>query len=112
MNRIHSLSPAGLLTLCVLAACSGTSGTSGASVRGGATGVAAGGAASAGGTAASGGASALGGNAAGGAAGSGAVSGTLVNPVPGAKLFVGVNFWRIEWEGVDDYFRAGLTLPP
>jgi hypothetical protein len=41
---------------------------------------------------------------AGGAAGSAAGSGTLVNPAPGSKFFVGANFWNIDWEGSSDYF--------
>jgi hypothetical protein len=34
----------------------------------------------------------------------------LVNPAPGGKLFVGVNFWRIEWEGATDYFLPGVSF--
>jgi len=28
----------------------------------------------------------------------------LMNPAPGSKFFVGANFWRIDWEGPDDFF--------
>jgi len=38
------------------------------------------------------------------------MTGALVNPAPGSKLFVGVNFWRIEWEGADDYFQSGVDF--
>jgi hypothetical protein len=34
----------------------------------------------------------------------------LVNPAPGSKFFVGVNFWRIEWEGAGDYFMSGVNF--
>jgi hypothetical protein len=44
-----------------------------------------------------------------GAAGAAAVSVTLVNPAPGSKLFLGVNFWNVEWEGASDYFADGVN---
>ncbi len=34
--------------------------------------------------------------------------GTLVNPAPGIGFFVGANFWRIDWEGWDNYFVSGV----
>ena len=50
--------------------------------------------------------------AAGAASGSNAGSsanGTLINPAPGGKLFVGANFWNVEWEGAGDYFASGVN---
>jgi hypothetical protein len=44
----------------------------------------------------------------GGAAGSAAGSGTLVNPAPGSKFFVGANFWNVDWEGANDYFMSNV----
>jgi len=43
----------------------------------------------------------------GGPSGSGG-SATLVNPGPGSKFFVGANFWRIDWEGADDFFVSNV----
>jgi len=40
-------------------------------------------------------------------AGSGG-SAALVNPAPGSKFFVGANFWRIDWEGTDDFFVSNV----
>lgn len=37
-------------------------------------------------------------------------SGNLANPAPGSALFVGANFWNIDWEGQDDYFVAGTDF--
>jgi hypothetical protein len=35
---------------------------------------------------------------------------TLVNPAPGSKLFIGTNFWNIEWEPSTDYFLPGVDF--
>ncbi|HEY5955508.1 MAG TPA: hypothetical protein VIV60_03095 [Polyangiaceae bacterium] len=32
----------------------------------------------------------------------------LLNPAPGTKAFVGVNFWRIDWEGTADFFLSNV----
>ena len=61
------------------------------------------------------GASGATGTAAGGVSGAGAAGtvavtpGTLVNPAPGGKLFVGANFWNVDWEGSGDYFASGVN---
>src|SRR5512145_729452 len=39
----------------------------------------------------------------------GASSSALVNPAPGSKAFVGVNFWRIDWEGAADFFLPNVN---
>ena len=88
------LATAELVIICSLVACSGTPGNGATSSNGGAT---------AGGSGNPGGAGANG-----GAGGSG--PGTLVNPSPGGNLFVGVNFWRIEWEGAADYFQSNVDF--
>jgi len=36
--------------------------------------------------------------------------GALVNPAPGSGLFIGANFWNIDWEGQDDYFVKGTDF--
>jgi hypothetical protein len=38
----------------------------------------------------------------------GSTSVTLANPAPGSKLFVGTNFWRIDWEGAQDFFLPNV----
>ncbi len=35
---------------------------------------------------------------------------SLANPAPGSKLFVGANFWNIDWEGQDDFFTKGVDF--
>jgi hypothetical protein len=37
-------------------------------------------------------------------AGSDAGTSAFINPTPGSKLFLGANFWNIDWEGADNYF--------
>lgn len=32
----------------------------------------------------------------------------LVNPAPGSRFFAGANFWRIDWEGTDDFFVSNI----
>jgi len=32
----------------------------------------------------------------------------LVNPAPGSKAFIGANFWRIDWEGPNDFFLSSV----
>jgi hypothetical protein len=46
------------------------------------------------------------------ASGDGPVPGVdvLVNPAPGSKLFVGANFWNIDWEGSSDFFESGVDF--
>lgn len=34
----------------------------------------------------------------------------LKNPAPGSKKFVGANFWNIDWEGSDNYFKSGVNF--
>jgi hypothetical protein len=34
----------------------------------------------------------------------------MKNPAPGVGRFLGVNFWNIDWQGQDQYFRAGVTF--
>lgn len=34
----------------------------------------------------------------------------LVNPAPGTKLFLGANFWNVDWEGQDDFFTKGVDF--
>ena len=101
----------------------------GASDTGGAT--SAGGATARGGTSGSGGITSTGGRtASGGTSGSGGIAstgdaglrdgatgsggstdgGTLANPAPGSKLFLGVNFWRIDWMGADQFFKTGVNF--
>jgi hypothetical protein len=46
----------------------------------------------------------------GGTAGSSGGSTALSNPAPGGKLFVGVNFWRIDWSGSDEIFQSGIDF--
>jgi hypothetical protein len=47
----------------------------------------------------------------GGTAGAGTpASGAMANPAPGSKLFVGANFWNIDWEGQDNYFQKGVDF--
>lgn len=80
-------------------------GGSGASGRAGAPSAGSGGQLAAGGRAGLGGRSG-----AGGAAGTGsAAMGDLVNPAPGSSLFMGVNFWNIEWEGSENYFASNVN---
>lgn len=109
MKRIGSANASSsigrIAMLATIAACSGTPARSTAS-NGGTTGVTTGGSVNAGGAAASGGASTKGGGSSTAAAGSAA----LVNPAPGGNLFLGVNFWRIEWEGPSDYFQSGVDF--
>jgi hypothetical protein len=35
---------------------------------------------------------------------------TMANPPVGSHLFVGANFWNIDWEGSDDYFTPGVDF--
>jgi hypothetical protein len=35
--------------------------------------------------------------------------GALINPEPGSKLFVGANFWNVDWEGSGNYFASGVN---
>jgi len=44
-----------------------------------------------------------------GASGAPAGNGALVNPAPGSKFFLGVNFWNIDWEGGSNYFMSGVS---
>jgi hypothetical protein len=74
----------------------GTSGSAGASMTGGTSGGA--GASGTGGTSGGAGASGTGGTVA------------LANPAPGTGFFVGANFWRIDWEGPDDFFQSGVDF--
>lgn len=32
----------------------------------------------------------------------------FINPTPGSKLFLGANFWNIDWEGADNYFMPSV----
>ena len=34
----------------------------------------------------------------------------LTNPAPGSKLFLGANFWNIDWEGQSDFFATGVDF--
>jgi hypothetical protein len=34
----------------------------------------------------------------------------MQNPAPGSKFFVGANFWNIDWEGMDDFFKSGVDF--
>ena len=34
----------------------------------------------------------------------------MANPAPGEKLFVGANFWRVDWSGPDEYFTSGVDF--
>lgn len=34
----------------------------------------------------------------------------MTNPPPGGALFAGANFWNIDWEGQQDYFRPGVDF--
>jgi hypothetical protein len=34
----------------------------------------------------------------------------LVNPAPGSKFFVGANFWNIDWQGQNDFFKPGVDF--
>jgi hypothetical protein len=106
----------------------GGSGTGGSKAAGGAAGGIAGGGGiisdggqSDGGTASGGGAGAGGNQGGSGGGSSGAGGGTtstgvdggataLRNPAPGSALFIGVNFWRIDWEGAADFFVAGADF--
>lgn len=36
--------------------------------------------------------------------------GSFVNPAPGAKFFVGTNFWNIGWQGSGDYFTGNVNF--
>lgn len=81
--------------------CAGNKGPGGASGPGGATN--SGGTLASGGTTSTGGASNMGGTTSTG-------SGTMANPAPGSKLFLGVNFWRIDWMGSDQFFKAGVDF--
>ena len=110
---------AGLLVFCTVVACSGTTPNGNAS-NGGTTGTAIGGSGNVGGAAPSGGttgtttggAGNVGGMAPSGGNSSSGGTGSekLVNPAPGGDLFVGVNFWRIDWEGADDYFQNSVDF--
>ncbi|HTU60150.1 MAG TPA: hypothetical protein VMF89_16975, partial [Polyangiales bacterium] len=41
-------------------------------------------------------------------AGSDAGTSAYINPTPGSKLFLGANFWNIDWEGADNYFMPSV----
>lgn len=82
-------------------ACSGEAGD-GASAGG------ASGAASSGGGPASGGAATGGRGSGTGGDGGEAAARDWVNPAPGGELFLGANFWRIDWEGTADFFVEGV----
>jgi len=103
------LGPISLAILCSIAACSGTTAGAGTSGTGGTTGIITG-TGNSGGAASSGGTRSSDGSVNGGSLGLGGMTSALVNPAPGSKLFVGVNFWRIEWEGADDYFQSGVDF--
>lgn len=99
----------GALGLAYVAACSssdsgGDAGAGGHVTGGGGSTSAAGGAS---GTAGTGGAAAGGG---GGSSGTGGSSSAMANPAPGGKLFVGVNFWRVDWSGSDEIFQNGVDF--
>ncbi|HET8938365.1 MAG TPA: hypothetical protein VFN67_33205 [Polyangiales bacterium] len=32
----------------------------------------------------------------------------FINPAPGSKLFLGANFWNIDWEGPENYFASSV----
>lgn len=32
----------------------------------------------------------------------------FINPAPGSKLFLGANFWNIDWEGAENYFQTSV----
>ncbi|MEO8315157.1 MAG: hypothetical protein ABI645_10205 [Pseudomonadota bacterium] len=34
----------------------------------------------------------------------------MTNPAPGGAPFAGVNFWNIDWQGQQDYFRKGVNF--
>ena len=114
MDNAHSidtgLGPISLAIFCSITACSGTPVGAGTSGTGGTTGVVTAGAGNSGGTLSNGGTRASGGSVNGGLSGLGGTTSALVNPSPGAKLFVGVNFWRIEWEGAADYFQSNVDF--
>jgi hypothetical protein len=44
----------------------------------------------------------------GGGTGGGGEASEWVNPAPGTSLFLGANFWRIDWEGPQDFFVDGV----
>ena len=33
----------------------------------------------------------------------------FINPTPGSKLFLGANFWNIDWEGAENYFMPSVN---
>jgi hypothetical protein len=39
-----------------------------------------------------------------------AAAAALANPAPGSGRFLGANFWNINWQGPQDYFRAGVDF--
>lgn len=82
-------------------ACAGAEGDE-ASGTGTASGSAGGGGPASGGAATGGGGSGTGGG------GGEPTAGEWVNPAPGGELFLGANFWRIDWEGTADFFVEGV----
>jgi hypothetical protein len=34
----------------------------------------------------------------------------MTNPAPGSAPFAGANFWNIDWQGQEDYFRKGVNF--
>jgi len=36
----------------------------------------------------------------------------LVNPAPGSALFLGANFWSMQWQGAHEYFFDGASFAP
>lgn len=107
---VGGLGPISLAIFSSITACSGTPVGTGTSGTGGTTGVVTAGASNSGGTLSNGGTRSSGGSVNGGSSGLGGTTVALVNPAPGGKLFVGVNFWRIEWEGASDYFQSGVDF--
>lgn len=45
-----------------------------------------------------------------GAGTGGSVTMAMANPAPGSKLFIGANFWNIDWEGQDNYFQKAVVF--
>jgi hypothetical protein len=89
------------IALPLSAACSGSRGAAtGTGGAGTTTTTSTGGVSTSGGTTTSGSTS----------SGTGGTTPALTNPAPGGKLFAGVNFWRIDWEGAGDYFMSGVDF--